>query len=253
MNPVLILSYNQLALLQQCVASVRTQDIDCSIFVIDNGSTDGTTSWLESDEYGLNIYQDNETNIGVSRAWNEGLNYFWGELKPGQHRGWKYPDHVLVLNQDVTLPPNFYSSLLSTNLPFVTGCPVESPHELDEFDQQPHLLQSTPCFSAFLITRDCWERLGPFDERMFGWASDCDYHARAHALGVPLQMSRTPFQHRAGTTMRTAQAEEQQWFSRRATDDRAVFKQKWGCLPGTPEYPLLFLPELFGKGMPKGI
>lgn len=247
-NPVLILSYNNLEALKKCVESVRAQDVpDLYLRILDNASTDGTIEWLN----GLwdSGYKDKWSwfsfgrNIGVSCGWNHGLNEFFN--RSATQDGFP-ADHCLVLNQDTILPPYFYRELLSANAPFVTGCPVGEQQDLDAFDVKPEHLHSSPCFSAFLIRRDCWEVVEPFDETMFSWASDCDYHVRAHLLGIKLQMSEVPFAHRAGTTIRTASPEMRKWFGERANKDRAVFREKYGCEPGTPEYGALFAPGLFG-------
>lgn len=236
MHPVLILSYNNLPALKACIASVEAQDVETFITVLDNGSTDGSQEWLASQHQSGLFCLQSETNKGVSAGWNIGLKSLF---KLGV-------DSVLVLNQDTVLPSFFYSLLLDCNLPFVTGRPAEAPPERDEYDRDPKELFNSPCFSAFLIRRDCWETVGEFDARMFGWASDNDYHVRAHLLGINLQMANAPFHHRAGTTMRTAPPVERRWFSERANADRAVFKSIYGCEPGEPGYADLFDPALFG-------
>ena len=110
-------------------------------------------------------------------------------------------------------------------------------------------LSPYPCFSAFLIRRSCWEKVGPFEEPsskdasdgFFGWAGDCSYHVRAHRLGIPLYKSGVPFFHEAGSTMRNAPEEERKWFADRANKDREVFREKYGCVPGEePAYTNLF-------------
>ena len=42
MNPVLILTHNNLDITKKCVDSVFRQDNDAKPFIYDNGSTDGT-------------------------------------------------------------------------------------------------------------------------------------------------------------------------------------------------------------------
>jgi len=241
-NPVLILSYNQLPLLQRCIKSVRAQDIPTSLYVVDNGSTDGSREWLGSDEY-EGIAAINSNNTGVSKGWNQGLRHIFATSpQEGYHH--IAADHCLVLNQDVILPPFFYRELLNCQVPLVTGYPVETMEELGKFRLN---LTPAPCFSAFLIRRKCWETVGPFDERLWSWAGDCAYHVEGHQRGVSMQKAEIPFFHQAGTTMRTASPEEREWFGRRAEADRETFKSIYGCKPDDPQYALLFIPELFGS------
>src|SRR5580698_1956924 len=122
MNPVLVLSYNGLPLLKKCVESVRKQDVPARIYVWDNGSTDGSRGWLESQVENENFgWNGHKNNLGVSRGWNEGLNYLFVHLG--------YP-HVLVLNQDLIIGPSFLRELLAFDVPFVTGFPVSTEFEI---------------------------------------------------------------------------------------------------------------------------
>lgn len=229
-NPVLILSYNALPLLQKCVESVRAQDIPTELFIVDNGSKDSSPEWIRSQSIQGIMHRE---NTGVSAGWNWGLRYLFGSGA----------EHVLVLNQDCVLSKFFLSQLLNCNVPLVTGFPVESEDELQTFslEMEPH-----PCFSAFLIRRDCWETVGEFDSRFFAWCNDCDYHARGHLLGVPMMKARIPFCHVGGTTIRRSDSHLKQWFIECANKDRAVFKSIYGCEPGEDTYADLFAEELFG-------
>jgi GT2 family glycosyltransferase len=231
-NPVLILSYNGLPLLKKCVESVRKQDIPTKTYVFDNGSKDGTREWLDS-EVGEGLgYDATNENIGVSAGWNEGLDYLFSHMKY---------EHVLVLNQDLLLPSYFYRELLSFNVPFVTGFPVQTEFEISPLAGKPQIgLSPYPCFSAFLIRRKCWGRVGPFDERYFSWCNDCDMHVRAHRLGIDLWKAGIPFYHEASSTIRNASPEEREELRRKANEDRAVFKSIYGCEPEEPAYSELF-------------
>ena len=233
-NPVLILSYNGLPMLKKCVESVRKQDIETRIYITDNGSTDGSEEWAfdELARFHIHSLRPCKQNFGVSKGWNLELTALFAEQK----------DHVLVLNQDLILPSYFYRELLAFDVPFVTGFPVHTEFEISPLAAKPQIgLSPYPCFSAFLIRRSCWEKVGPFDEQFFAWAGDCDYHVRGHRLGVGMFKSGIPFYHEAGSTMRNAPQEEKEWFADRANKDREVFREKYGCVPGEePAYTKLF-------------
>ncbi len=234
-NPVLILTHNCVELTKECVASVRNQDVQTEILIWDNASNDGTTEWMR--EVIVNGGTSPIPNIsghfscenrGVSAGWNWGINYFL-----------KGFSHVLVLNNDLILPRNFYSQLLSCNVPFVSGS--ETTNLADLSKEWPALpLGGGPQFSAFLIRRDAWEAIGPFDERMWGWASDCDYHLRAHRLGIPLQCSPVRYYHERSSTIKTASPRERRLLELQADADREVFNEIYGFYPSDPGYADLF-------------
>jgi GT2 family glycosyltransferase len=242
MNAVLILSYNGLPMLKKCVESVRRQDIPTQLYVYDNGSTDGTVEWLRGQVLEKKLgYNGSSVNLGVSKGWNEGLDYLFGHMNY---------ESVLVLNQDLQLGSSFLRQLLEFNAPFVTGFPVSTEFEMSPLAAKPQMgLSPYPCFSAFLIRREAWEKIGPFKEPsspdasdgFFAWAGDCDYHIRGHRLGVGMFKSGVPFYHESGSTMRNAPEEEKQWFVERANKDREYFRSLYGCVPGEePAYGDLF-------------
>ena len=46
--PVLILSYNAVKLLPRCIVSIQSQDVETKLFVIENGSSDGSDKHLQA-------------------------------------------------------------------------------------------------------------------------------------------------------------------------------------------------------------
>jgi GT2 family glycosyltransferase len=227
MNPVLILTHNGLEqLTKRCVESLRKQEIETSLFVIDNGSTDGTWEWLSREQFQFIHYRE---NAGVSHGWNLGLSILFD--KAGSLRC----NHVLVVNNDTILPPWFYFELLGYDVPFVTGVSVDSMDAIK--DTAPELpLQPAPDFSAFVIRRDCWEKIGPFDEGMKFYAQDADYHIRACHEGMPLMKANVPFYHERSSTLRLAPEKERQEIEQQANRDREYFYKKWGFTVGSPEH-----------------
>lgn len=233
MNPVLILTHNNLELTKRCADSALAQDVDTNVTIIDNGSTDGTKEWWSPPGVFRFFFPQ---NLGVSKGWNSGLNNLFSS--------WECK-HVLVIGNDTILASSTYSALLSANVPFVTGVDVGMsplPDKPDIFPLSPH-----PDFSCFLIRRECWERVGPFDERMVSYASDCDYHIRAHRLGIPLWKASVPYNHERSSTMNRSTPQEKAHLQWQANKDREVFKSIYGCLPGTAAYNDLFREVEVGK------
>lgn len=226
-SPVLILTRNCLELTKRCVESVLCQDIPTKVCIVDNGSTDGTAEWSIKSGYRWVSYNH---NAGVSKAWNMGLQLLLEDFPQ---------PHVLVVGNDTILARWTYSALLSADVPFVTGVDVDMdplPQKPDVFPLSPH-----PDLSCFLIRREFWEKVGPFDERMVMYVQDCDMHVRAHRLGIPMWKASVPYNHERSSTLKNADPEERAKIQEQANKDRAVFKSIYGCVPGTKEYEALFL------------
>ena len=230
MNPVLILSRNNLDLTKRCVESVRAQDVPTEVYLWDNGSTDGTVEWIAENipsDHRWTMYE----NCGVTHAWNSLIGHMFIR---------DYP-FACVVNNDAILPKGFLRELGATALiygcEFITGVAVDyMPTEVAPFQPpSPH-----PDFSAFMLSRAVWEKIGPFDERMKIYCSDCDYHIRGHRLGVPMYKANVPYFHLNSQTMKRAEPADRAAIQAQANADREVFKSIYGCLPGTPEYENLF-------------
>lgn len=226
-NPVLTLTHNCLELTKRCVESVCRQDIPTHMTLIDNGSTDDTVNWAS--EQGVLLHAESE-NIGVSAGWNYGLTYNF-------FRG---AEHVLVIGNDTVLPPWMYRHLLSYDLPFVTGVAVDDMAQVIEPTEQVPVTPN-PDFSCFLIRREAWDKVGTLDQRMKHYCSDCDYHIRAHSLGVPLVKACVPFYHERSSTLKLAPPSEREEIETQANKDRGFFQSLYGCLPGSKEYEAIFL------------
>ena len=229
MNPVIILARNNIALTKRCIQSLDQQDIPNKPYIFDNGSTDGTWEWMQ-DTFGFMGTRCMD-NHGVSRGWNFCLRTFFD--------GIFLADHCLVVGNDTVLPPWFYRELLSYDVPFVTGVAVDRMEQLVVPTGKPPLTEN-PDFSAFLIRRECWEKVGPFDQRMKHYCSDCDFHIRAHRMGMPLYKASVEYYHERSSTLRLAPPEEQREIQEQANKDREVFKSLYGCLPGSQEYEAIF-------------
>lgn len=79
----LVVSYNRQALLSECIAALRNQTRKPdAILVVNNGSTDNTASWLQSQPDILHIQQSNAGsgggfNTGINWAYKNGFSWIW--------------------------------------------------------------------------------------------------------------------------------------------------------------------------------
>jgi len=103
---VIVLSWNSLRYLPQCLASLRMQSCrSFEVWCVDNGSTDGSREWLMQADLGALVDAPaavilHDTNTGFAAGMNSGLRRARGR--------W-----VLPLNVDVVLADDFLSAALA--------------------------------------------------------------------------------------------------------------------------------------------
>lgn len=79
----IVVTYNRLELLRQCVEALRAQTTACDILIVDNASTDGTDRWLASQpdlrcrNTGSNLGGAGGFNYGMRWAVEAGYAYVW--------------------------------------------------------------------------------------------------------------------------------------------------------------------------------
>ena len=256
MNYTVIVARDNRAFTQDALDSILAQDVQVGVLAINNGSRDGIASLLASYHprvHSLHICPQ----IGVAHAWNTALRFLFEECKA---------DHVLVVNNDVVLRLDTYRLLLEAGGLFVTcvGVRGKEVHTSDGIrlfdnkgtevfpgDPQPKVTRPHPDFSCYLIRREVWERVGPFDEQFKGgYCEDWDYHVRLHRAGIGARCIDVPFYHRGAATVATAQGSERERIHAQAKVNRAYFKQKWGVEGGSQAYYEIFGHEAPTEGPP---
>jgi GT2 family glycosyltransferase len=199
---VVIPSWNSLDLLPSCLGSLQEQGVEPELFVVDNGSSDGSVEYLRQEGVPhLALPQ----NIGFAPAMNLGVAH---TAAPA----------ILALNADAVLQPGCLGALLAA---------LEASEDLGGV--QPLILQAEPgsdptagsrgrvysagqaltadgrafedgagelwtgsdepreafgvCGAACLLRRSVFERLGGYDERYFAFYEDVDLNVRARVAG----------------------------------------------------------------------
>jgi len=217
-----MLAFNHVELSKRTVESIRCQDVPIDLFVVNNASQDETERWLQKDRID---HLASRVNLGISAGWNYGIDY---QVARGC-------DFVLVVNNDVVLPRWFAAELASYDVPLITGFDVQTMEVLEQ--PLPRMgLVPYPDFSAYMVRKDTWQAVGMFDIRMFNYASDCDYHVRAHRLGLDFWKANVAYYHERSSTIEKGTPEEKKWMQEQGDKDRETFKSIYGCMPGTKEY-----------------
>jgi hypothetical protein len=227
-NHVLMLTYNVLHLTRKAIKSVFEQDVPVTLWVGDDGSSDGMMEYLRALWHGTmnSVGLFGARHAGVSRLWNQGLNHLFHV---------EHAEHVLVVNNDIKLRPDTMRTLVQDGGLFVTCVGTSSgalfPGGPSQGRRRPH-----PDFSCFLIRRECWEKVGEFDSGMRIYCSDGDYHLRMHRKGIDAYCLDLAFWHEASGTLKNLDEAEQFRVLEQANADRAAFKLKWGFEIGSREY-----------------
>jgi N-acetylglucosaminyl-diphospho-decaprenol L-rhamnosyltransferase len=206
----IIINRNTKDFLRSCLASIFEQQFEggISIWVVDNGSTDGSQEMVLSEFPGANLVL-NDKNVGYARACNQGAGhtsepylFFMNSdtvLTPSTTRGLvdcfdEYPDAGVVgpriLNDDGSLQyscrefPSIKDAFLHA---FVGLFSAENPATVRykktdwEHQQETEVDWVSGCFMA--VRRKTFEDLGGFDERYFMYVEDVDFCWRARQAG----------------------------------------------------------------------
>ena len=197
-----MLNWNGLAMTQKCLGSLRRQTYkNFRVIIVDNGSTDGSISWLEQQNDVVLI--KNKRNLGFARAFNQGI---LRALSLGTH-------YVAAVNNDTVLDKQWLQHLVAfmeshQQVGFAQGATLQ--------DGQKHLYDSSGIYleKGFIPNQRALGQdnprldlpaIGPnaagaiyrstmlqhvstrggdfFDRRFFAYVEDVDFNLRCTARG----------------------------------------------------------------------
>jgi GT2 family glycosyltransferase len=167
---VVIPLWNQLKLTQQCVKSLlENTSANLEIVFVDDGSSDGTREWLQSEElrnlgaHARVVTHFNESNRGVNYSWNRGLERVSGRF-------------VAVCNNDIIFAPGCDGPLLDAlesneSLGIVSPYYTFGPETPKDWPQgakrQKNWQRSCPILGCcFAFRRELVAKIGPIPEAM---------------------------------------------------------------------------------------
>ena len=192
-----VVTFNRLALLEQCIDSLKRQTRPPdTILVIDNGSTDGTAAWLRGRGDLLTVTQPNLGSAGgcaagMRRAHAEGFAWVW------------------LMDDDLVLPPDALQILLDDARrgaldlvnPLVAA---DSEPDLLAFGLAPEIQTVAAARNAardglipdlvnpwngLLVSRRAIDRIGFVKVEMFISGDEIEYVHRAKAGGLAMATS----------------------------------------------------------------
>jgi GT2 family glycosyltransferase len=195
---IIILNYDGLAYLKDCLASLRAQTYpNFKIIVCDNASKDGSVEFLTKNSSDITLIR-NQRNLGFAKGNNIAINY---ALKQGT-------DYIFLLNNDTELEPHALTKLVETaesDRSFGIAGPLlldlkdkktvqEVGMSIDKFGFPMQKKGSKQAVSevffvsgcAMLMKRAVLQTVGAFDDDYFMFAEDLDLCWRAQLAGYKI-------------------------------------------------------------------
>jgi N-acetylglucosaminyl-diphospho-decaprenol L-rhamnosyltransferase len=221
---VIIPTINQLELTKLCVESVfkNTRDIEHELVVVDNASTDNTVDYLK--EKGI-FYLANRENLGVAKAWNQGIKASKGE-------------YVCIINNDIVASAGWLSALVEFYEKH-TDAGIVSPGTrwggLDyDFDgyaagytrKMKDVTKDGYAGWCMLIKRDRFAKTGYFcEDYRVGTFEDTDFYLSLKKAGYASYITGCAFVHHFGSRTLKVMRRESPGFE---DENMAKFNEKWG-------------------------
>lgn len=196
-----MVTYNGLRWLDRCFQSLLESSFQVSVIAVDNASMDASADHINDNYPDIHLIRAKE-NLGFGQANNLGIKH---ALKKGA-------DYVFLLNQDAQVEPETIEKLVNiqkTNTEYAILSPVHLNGEGDKLDGgfqnyagpeytanllNDLLLNKTSTVyetrfvnaAAWLLSKECLEKVGGFDPLFFHYGEDVNYCQRVqyHKLKI---------------------------------------------------------------------
>jgi N-acetylglucosaminyl-diphospho-decaprenol L-rhamnosyltransferase len=190
---VVIVTYNGAQWVTPCFSSLRASTILVNTIVVDNGSTDDTLARIESDYPEVTVIRTGK-NLGFGKANNVGMELAY-------QRG---ADYVFLLNQDAWIDPDAVEKIVAIQarhpeygiispmhlngagdgLDYSFSCYI-APNKCHDLYSDIYLGRTRELYdvdfvnaAAWMLTRECVEKVGGFSPAFFHYGEDDNYTQR---------------------------------------------------------------------------
>ena len=226
---IIVPALNCLEYSKKTIDSIKTSH-PYEIIFIDNGSTDGTKDWLETQSFTKII--DPQVS-GLAAVWNLGVEKA-RELNCSL---------FAILNNDIILSPNALDNMakkMSTGkYVMVTGVNqqegLEKPEDMMNIEaiydeNEPD--NQHPDFSCFMINENTIQKIGRFDDNfIIAYFEDNDFHARIAISGEKAVSTISAIYYHFSSKTTQSNPHLKDLIKEAFELNRNYFKEKWGSFP----------------------
>lgn len=188
-----VVTYNRLAMLQQCVRALQQQTAACDILIVDNASTDETQVWAQkyAKDHSNVFYRNTEKNIGGAGGFNAGMRW---AAEQGYDFVWLMDDDCLsqadalenLLNADKMLGGAEHYGYLSSAVLWTDGkeCKMNRQKVKKSYYEYVHYLQAgliqveQSTFVSLFVPMKTIRKVGLPIKEFFIWGDDIEYTRR---------------------------------------------------------------------------
>lgn len=186
-----VVTYNRIALLKECIKALQQQTYLCDILIVDNASTDGTEEYInkvKKDNYNLH-YRNTGANIGGAGGFNFGMRW---AVEAGYEYVWVMDDDCLpntdalekLIEADKTIKGNY--GWLASAVLWKDGheCKMnrvklkKSFYEYLEYMQYGIVQAEQATFVSLFLKAEMIKRVGLPIKEFFIWGDDIEFTRR---------------------------------------------------------------------------
>ncbi len=239
---IVIPCLNMLELTKQTVLGItKTCDVPFELIVVNNGSSDGTKEWLDTlAEPALNQNPNFVKFTAIHNPFNRGIS---GGVNTGILHS--VAPFICICANDILVPPKYFSwaiENLKKNPKIGSISPFYTEDErfkgvdnfYNNYDKIPKQDEWTKNWHLSVIqtfTREMWEKVGEWDERLMNHLMDNDHGQRIYFAGYePTAWKGLVAFHLYGSLGRAQLVDQKKV----AKHDSRYYLKKWGVYPDKP-------------------
>ncbi|GAB4024888.1 glycosyltransferase family 2 protein [Spirosoma koreense] len=188
-----VVTYNRLNDLKKCLDSLREQTRPLeALYVINNGSTDGTGEWLGTQTDLIVVSQANLGGAGgfatgIETTYQAGFDWIWCM----DDDCLAAPDALENLMQAPNIGPCIKNCMSISNqrngeLAFFVDLPHKAFRQVSDMTSFELIFGTAALFNGTLISAQVVKTIGIPDKQLFIWGDEVEYMTRAQKTGFPV-------------------------------------------------------------------